>query len=192
MGASASTQLPALTTVQSCDTARFMGTWFVIAVKPTALETTSSNAVEKYTLMDEKENYDVDIDFKYNGKEDPFNCKVKSLPQKGWIQGKRSNSGDWKVSPCWPIKMEYPIIELDDKDYSYAVIGYPSRAYCWILARQPVMDEKIYTDLKTRLVENHQYNLDGLRKVPQKWTEDERTKRGLDGKEIPDSLLMKK
>jgi len=169
-----------------------MGTWFVIAVKPTVLETTCSNAVEKYTLMDEKENYDVDIDFKFNGKEDPFNSKVKSLPQKGWIQGKRANSGDWKVSPCWPIKMTYPIIELDEKDYSYAVIGYPSRDYCWILARKPVMDEKIYTDLKTRLVENHQYNLDGLRKVPQKWTEEERTKRGLDGKEVPDSFLMKK
>ncbi|MGK3734600.1 MAG: apolipoprotein D and lipocalin family protein [Bacillariaceae sp.] len=174
-----------------------MGTWFVIAVKPTFAETTCSNAVEKYTLLDEKENnsHDIDIDFTYNPKEDPYDSKnkVKSLPQKGWIQGNdRTTSGEWKVSPLWPIKMTYPIIELDEKEYSYAVIGFPSRAYCWILSRQPVMDDKVYTDITTRLVENHQYDLNGLRMVPQQWTEDERTKRGLNDKEIPNSLLMKK
>merc|ERR1712146_372953 len=53
------------------------------------------------------------------GKEDPFDSKVKSLPQKGWVQGDdRMDSGSWKVSPVWPVKMPYPIIELDEKDYS--------------------------------------------------------------------------
>ena len=63
-----------------------MGTWFVIAVKPTFAETTCSNAVEKYTLLDEtKDSHDIDIDFTYNPKEDPYETKnkVKSLPQKG-------------------------------------------------------------------------------------------------------------
>jgi hypothetical protein len=40
-------------------------------------------------------------------------------------------------------------------------------------------------------VEKHQYNLDGLRKVPQVWTAEERAKRNLTEKEIPDSLLVK-
>lgn len=126
MGNSASSSLPALQTVATCDTARFMGTWFVIGVKPTAFEKTCSNAVENYTLMENK-NYDIDIDFQYN-QDEPIRSKLKSLPQKGWVQGDKSNSGDWKVSPFWPIKMPYKIIELDDKDYSYCVIGYPSRA----------------------------------------------------------------
>lgn len=188
-----SSALPALKTVASCDTTRFMGTWFVVGVKPTALETTCSNAVEKYTLLEEGKSHDIDIDFTYNPKDDPLDekNKVKALPQKGWVQGdNRLQSGDWKVSPCWPIKMTYPIIELDEKDYSYAVIGYPSRAYCWILSRSPVMDEKLYKNIEKKLVENHQYELEGLRKVPQKWTSEERNKRGLTADELPDSFLI--
>merc|ERR1712138_169889 len=91
----------------------------------------------------------------------------------------RMDSGSWKVSPVWPVKMPYPIIELDEKDYSYCVIGYPNRDYCWIMARKPVMEEKLYKDITSKLIEKHQYDLDGLRKVPQIWTKDEREKRGL-------------
>ena len=66
---------------------RMMGTWFVIGVKPTIFETTCSNAVEKYTFLEEGKGHDIDIDFTYNAKEDPFQSKLKSLPQKGWVQG---------------------------------------------------------------------------------------------------------
>lgn len=170
---------------------RMMGTWFVIGVKPTAFETTCSNAVERYTLLDEGKRHDIDIDFKYNSKEDPYSSPLKSLPQKGWVKGgDRLNSGDWQVSPLWPIKMPYQIIEVDEQDYSYCIIGYPSRAYCWIMARHPQMDEDVYNNLTKTLVDKHQYNLDGLRRVPQKWTAEERQKRGLSKDEIPDSMLV--
>lgn len=69
------------------------------------------------------------------------------------------------------------------------MIGYPSRDYCWIMARKPVMAEKTYDALTAKLVEKHQYSLEGLRKVPQKWTKEERTKRGLTEEEIPDDML---
>jgi len=188
MGNSASSTLPALQTVATCEPARMMGTWFVIGVKPTIFEQTCSNAVEKYTWM-EKKGFDVDIDFRYNQNE-PIKSKLKSLPQKGWVQGNKSNSGEWKVSPMWPIKMPYKIIELDDKNYSYVVIGYPSRDYCWIMARKPVMEDSLYKSLTNKLVEKHQYSLDGLRKVPQVWTKGEREKRGLTQAEIPDKYLV--
>merc|ERR1711939_447422 len=98
--ASSSTSLPALQSVASCETAKFMGTWFVIAVKPTFFEKTCSNAVEKYSLMEGKTPFDINIDFQYN-KEAPITSALKSLPQKGWVQGSDpSNSGDWKVSPA--------------------------------------------------------------------------------------------
>ncbi|KAL3904076.1 MAG: hypothetical protein SGARI_005091, partial [Bacillariaceae sp.] len=191
MGNSSSSSLPALKTVTNCETSKLMGTWFVIGNKPTPVETTMSNAVERYTLLEKstKSNNDIDIDFRYNAKEDPLTSKEKSLPQKGWVQGDRNNSGDWKVSPFWPIKMPYKIIEVDDKDYQYVVIGYPSRDYVWIMSRHPVMDEDLYKSLTTKLVEKHQYSLEGLRRVPQKWTEMERKKRGLTSVEIPDSML---
>ena len=163
-------------------------------MKPAPLETTCSNAVEKYSLIedDDGKGHDIDIDFKYSPDEDPLgeHGKVRSLPQKGWVQGDdRLRSGDWKVSPLWPIKMGYPIIELDEKQYSYAVVGYHNRKYCWIMSRTPVMGESLYTDIKKRLVEKHQYDLAGLRKVPQIWSEQLRSERGLTSQELPDSFL---
>lgn len=189
MGNSKST-LPPLVNVASCETSKFMGTWFVIAVKPTIFEKTCSNAVEKYSFLDGEKGNDIDIDFQYNAKE-PITSAVKSVPQKGWVEGDdKTNSGLWKVSPMWPIKMPYHIIEVG-KDYEYCVIGYPSRDYCWIMGRKPVMEDSIYEDLKNKLVVKHQYSLDGLRRVPQKWTSEEREKRGLTKAEIPDSMLSK-
>lgn len=187
MGNSASSKLPPLNVVSNCETARVMGTWFVIGVKPTMFETTCSNAVEKYTWMENKK-FDINIDFQYNQNE-PLTSKLKSLPQKGWVQGDPANSGEWKVSPFWPVKMPYPIIEVDEKDYSYIVVGYPSRDYCWIMSRKPTMDESLYKELTEKLVEKHQYSLDGLRKVPQKWTRAECEKRGITKDEMPDSYL---
>jgi apolipoprotein D and lipocalin family protein len=192
MGNSSSSSLPALQSVASCSTEGVMGTWFVIGVKPTIFETTCSNAVEKYTLLEEgKQGHDINIDFKYNVKDDPYKSKLKSLPQKGYLQGKdRLNTGEWKVSPFWPIKMPYQIIEVDDKNYSWIVIGYPNREYCWIMSRHPKMDEAVYEDLTKKLVDKHQYSLDGLRRVPQLWTAAERAKRDLNASEIPDTMLI--
>lgn len=186
--ASSASTLPALQTVAACDTSQFMGTWFVIGVKPTIFEKTCSNAVEKYSFAGEKKNHDIDIDFKYN-KNEPLTSPLKSLPQKGWVVGDKNNSGNWKVSPAWPIKMPYPILEVDDK-YSYCVIGYPSRDYCWIMYRKPQMPEDTYNMLTKKLVEKHNYSLEGLRRVPQKWTKAEREKRNL-VEEIPDDMLEK-
>lgn len=167
-----------------------MGTWFVIGVKPTVFETTCSNAVEVYTRMPDKKRFDVNIDFKYN-KDEPIKSPLKSLPQKGWIQGdNKDDSGLWKVSPLWPVKMPYLILEVDD-EYSYTIIGYPSREYCWIMYRKPVMPDGLYDKLTKLLVEKHQYDLNGLRKVPQVWTREEREKRELTEDEIPNSMLSK-
>ena len=194
MGNSASSSLPPLKYVDRCATERFMGTWFVIGVKPTMFEKTCSNAVEIYTSnigdAQKKKGNDINIDFQYN-KDDPIKSPLKSLPQKGWVQGdNKEDSGLWKVSPFWPIKMPYHILEVGD-DYSYTVIGYPTREYCWIMYRNPVMPENLYNDLTKRLVEKHQYDLNGLRKVPQVWTKEERDKRGLTKNDIPDSMLTK-
>lgn len=166
-----------------------MGTWFVIGVKPTVFEKTCSNAVEKYTWKKDSKGNDIDIEFKYNANE-PLKSALKSLPQKGWILGDdKSNSADWKVSPFWPVKMPYKIIEVDDKDYMHCVIGYPSRDYCWIMYRKPQMPKETYDMLTKKLVEKHQYSLEGLRKVPQVWTREEAEKRGLTKDEVPDSML---
>jgi len=189
MGNSITTKLPPLELVPRCETAKFMGTWFVVGNKPTYFETNASNAVERYTLLvGEEKSHDVDIDFQYNDGE-PTVGKLKSLPQKGWVVGDPAVSSKWKVSPFWPVKLDYPIIELDDENYEYCVIGYPSRQYLWIMSRLPTMTDDTYDMLVKRCVEKHGYD-SNIRKVPQKWTSEEREKRGLTSKEVPDELLV--
>lgn len=178
MGCSASKEYPPLVTVENCESNKLMGTWFVIGVKPTPFETTCSNAVETYTRKYDH-GYDIDIDFKYN-KNEPITSPLKSVPQRGWLQGPdKENTGNWKVSPFACIRMPYPIIEVDNVNYNWIVVGHEGRNYVWIMARTPSMDESLYESLKQRLVDKHGYDLEGLRKVPQKWTADERAKRNL-------------
>lgn len=185
--------LPPLKVVPHCDTARFMGTWFVIGNMPTFFETTASNSVEQYTLRtDGKSKHDIDIDYTQN-KSDPITSKLVSAPQKGWIQaptfGDKTVSSEWKVSPLWPVKLPYPIIELDSDNYEYCVIGFPNRQYAWIMSRTPQMEETTYNMLTERLRDGHGYDLTGLRKVPQVWTREERAKRNLVNA-IPDNMLV--
>merc|ERR1712226_1710263 len=109
----------------------------------------------------------------YN-KDEPITSALKSLPQKGWVQGNnKEDSGEWKVSPLWPIKMPFLILDVDDQNYEYVLIGYPSREYAWIMGRKPQMPDDTYNMLTKQLEEKHQYSLDGLRKVPQVWTAEE-------------------
>mmetsp|Transcript_14542 Transcript_14542/g.21446 ORF Transcript_14542/g.21446 Transcript_14542/m.21446 type:complete len:201 (-) Transcript_14542:312-914(-) len=187
MGNSAS-QLPPLQLVPKCETSKFMGTWFVVGNIPTFPEKKASNAVEKYSFVSGKK-HDIDIDFQYNNG-DPITSKLSSLPQKGYIQGEnKDTSSKWQVSPFGPIRLDYPIIELDEDNYNWCVIGYSSRSYAWIMGRKPRMDDDTYNMLVKRLVDVHKYDISGLRKVPQKWTAEERARRGLD-EEIPDDMLF--
>ena len=180
--------LPPLDTVTSCKTEKLMGTWLVIAVKPTMFETTSSNGVERYSRPQGK-SHDIDISFTYNQNE-PIESPFKSISQKAWVQGlNKEDSGEWKVSPVWPLKLPYLILEVDQAAYSYVIVGYPQRRYCWIMYRKPQMPESTYEMLTKLVTEKHKYNLDDFRLVPQKWTAEEREKRGLTKDEIPDDML---
>ncbi|GMI21685.1 hypothetical protein TeGR_g2383 [Tetraparma gracilis] len=158
---SSSSALPALECVPSCNTQAFMGTWFVIAVKPTFLETSCCNAVERYSWNESKDR--IDIDFRYTNEGAPD--KIKAAPQKGWVDSPTGSK--WKVSPMWPVKL--PFLILEQKEDEYCMIGYPSRAYLWIMSRTPKMDPKLYNELIDKAKNKHQYDLTGLRVVPQDW-----------------------
>lgn len=191
MGSSSSKSvLPPLQVASGgCDIQKFCGIWFVIAVKPTPFEKTCSNAVEKYTQTDDSASHDIDIDFTYNKGETP-DTKLSAMPQKGYIVGDdKSNSATWQVSPLWPVKMPYLILDVVEDDYT--VIGYPSRDYVWIMSRAPTLEQTKYESICNDLRTKHQYDLTNLRKVPQLWTDEERTKRQLTSSELPDSFLNK-
>jgi apolipoprotein D and lipocalin family protein len=71
-----------------------------------------------------------------------------------------------KVQFFWPFRGDYVIIDLDEKEYQYAVVGHPSRDYFWILSRVPQMDNGAYEELLSK-VSKQAYNIDRIKKFPQ-------------------------
>jgi apolipoprotein D and lipocalin family protein len=81
------------------------------------------------------------------------------------VKGDPSNA-KLEVEFFWPFRGAYWIIELDP-DYQYAVVGHPSRAYLWILARRPTMDDALYKELLRR-VALHGYDLTPIERTVQR------------------------
>jgi apolipoprotein D and lipocalin family protein len=135
-------------TVDFVDIERFMGDWYVVAGRFTPLEKDVFNGVETYK-WNAKANR-IDIGFTYN--QGSLNGPVKSLPQKGWIYNTTTNA-HWKVSPLWPLKLDYLVIGLA-ADYDWTVIGVPNEKYVWIMSRNPKLPretiESIIDELKIK------------------------------------------
>jgi apolipoprotein D and lipocalin family protein len=60
-----------------------------------------------------------------------------------------------RFAPAWLAWLpfvwgDYWVIDLAN-DYTYAVVGDPSRRYLWILARKPRLDPGIYASITGRL-----------------------------------------
>lgn len=132
-------------TVDSVDVQKFMGKWYVLGGRFTALEKEVHNGTESYTWNEKKKR--IDIDFRYN--KGSFNGKVKSYPQKGWLYNTKTNA-HWKVQPIWPLKLNYLIVGLAP-DYSWTAIGVPNQKYLWIMARSPENADKKIAAAKARL-----------------------------------------
>lgn len=146
-------------TVDSVDLPKFMGDWYVLAGRFTFLETGVNNAIERYK-WNEKENR-IDVDFTYN--KGSLKGELKSIPQKAWIDDKTTNA-HWKVSPFWPLKFDYLVIDLAS-DYSWTAIGVPSQKYLWIMSRSRKDAEATVQNAVKRLQEKG-YNVENLVLVP--------------------------
>ncbi len=135
-------------TVDFVDMERFMGDWFVVAGRFTALERNVFNAVESYK-WNTKDNR-IDISFNYN--KGSLTGPVKSIPQKGWIFNTKTNA-HWKVSPIWPLKLDYLVIGLA-ADYDWTVIGVPNEKYVWIMSRNPHLPKETIQTIIDELEKN--------------------------------------
>ena len=67
----------------------------------------------------------------------------------------------------WPFKSPFLIIDLDEK-YNYTVIGVPNRKYVWIMARDHVLDDKVYSKIISKL-EKVGYDISQIQKIEQNW-----------------------
>ncbi len=134
----------ALEKVSSVDLNQFMGDWFVIANIPTFVEKGAHNALENYKL---KENGDIAITFTFN--KDSLDGPKKTLTMTGKIIPGHNNA-EWTVSPFWPLKFPYYIVE--HKPDEWVVVATPNRSYLWIMARKPMMDAGLLSEIIERMV----------------------------------------
>ena len=148
-------------TVNYVDLEKYMGDWYVIANIPTFIEKNATNAIESYKLSS-----DGIIHTTFSFTKDLLKVKKIYRP-KGFVFNKETNA-EWRMQFLWPFKMPFLIIELDE-DYSYTVIGYPSKKYVWIMARDPQMEEKRYNLILDNLSKIG-YDISLIQKVPQIWS----------------------
>ena len=134
-------------TVDYVDIERFMGKWFVTAIVPNMIENGATNASDIYEL-----NSDGTIAITYDAIKDG---KKKQIKQKGIIINKESNA-EWSIQMKKPyipfLKFPFKII-LIDNDYNYMAVGYPDNKMGWIMSREVEMDEALYNNILTELID---------------------------------------
>ncbi len=156
--------MPTIPTVDHVDIERYMGDWYVIANIPTFLERDVYNAVESYSLND-----DGTIATVFTFRKGGFDGEPKRYTPTGYIRSE--SNAEWGMRFVWPFKAEFLIIWLDE-DYSVTVIGRSKRDYVWIMAREPEIPEAEYQRVLAFIAEQG-YDLEKVRKVPQRWPERE-------------------
>jgi apolipoprotein D and lipocalin family protein len=131
-----STNYPALEVVPTVDLNRYAGSWSEIASLPVSQQKGCFCTKAEYSLMDDGVIKVVNTCRKNspNGEVDRAEGKAFVVPG--------SNNAKLRVQFFWPFRGDYWILELEN-DYSYAVVGVPSRKYCWILSRTPQMNPEI-------------------------------------------------
>ena len=148
-------------TVDYVDLKRYMGDWYVIANIPTFIEKNATNAIESYKLSS-----DGSINTTFSFSKGSPEGEKKIYHPKGFVFNKETNA-EWRMQFLWPFKMPFLIIQLDE-DYSYTVIGYPSKKYVWIMARVPQIEAARYNSILENLTEIG-YDISLIQKVPQIW-----------------------
>jgi apolipoprotein D and lipocalin family protein len=126
--------------VEGLDAGRYLGTWYEIARIDNTFERGLTQVNAAYSL-----NADGSIRVVNRGF-DPRQGQWKQAVGKArFVSG--ADRGCLKVSFFGPFYGGYNILELDKKDYSYALVCGNNRSYLWILARQPKLPEPILAAL---------------------------------------------
>lgn len=149
------------TTVPSLDLNRYMGLWYEIARYENRFEHGLVDVTATYTLRPDgtirvenrgcKRNSPYDICKTANG-----HAKIPDPAQPGKL----------KVSFFLNFYSDYYILELDEENYNYALVGSSTDKYLWILSRAPQLPEEIKKKLVTA-AERRGYDTNRLQWIEQ-------------------------
>ncbi len=137
---------PPLQTVGQVDIERYTGKWYEIARYPNFFETNCENVTAEYTLQEDGTVSVLNI------------CRSGAGEETERIEGTArvpdpDETAKLVVSfPSAPFPAPYWIIDLAP-DYSYAVVGDPTRNFLWILSRTPTLDSALYESILGRIAE---------------------------------------
>jgi len=141
---------PPLSTVPSVDLTRYSGKWYEIAKYPNFFQRgCSGQSTAEYSPGPDGSIRVVNACPGKNGKEIRVTGKATVVPG--------SQNTKLRVSFGGPISGAYWVIGLDEKNYSWAVVGHPSRQFLWILARTPELPADTYEKI-LKLVAEHGYD----------------------------------
>lgn len=134
---------PPLEVVEKVDLNKYLGKWYEIASFPNSFQKDCNCTTAEYTLPENHEKY---IIVKNSCNRKSPDGKLSVANGKAFIADDITNA-KLKVQFFWPFKGDYYIIDLAD-DYSYVLVGHPSREYLWILAREKTMLQETYNHLQ--------------------------------------------
>ncbi len=125
-----------LPTEKNVDLNRYAGVWYEIARLPNRFERNLKCVTAQYKLLGPNK-----IEVVNKGYSITKN-KYKSVKGKAWVPD-NAMQGRIKVQFYWPFTGDYYIILLDE-NYTYALVGDPSRKFLWFLSKNPQLDDAIY------------------------------------------------
>jgi len=122
--------------VDNFDLDRYLGTWYEIARLDHRFERGLSQVSATYSKRS-----DGGVDVINRGFNSQAN-KWKEAKGRAYFIGE-PDVARLKVTFFWPFYGGYNVIELDQENYSYALICGPNKKYLWILARTKELDASI-------------------------------------------------
>ena len=150
---------PLLTSKVQLDLPRYMGRWWVIAHTPYFAEKGKIASADIYALRPDGK---IDNVFAYRKQ---FGGEEKTMHAIGTVIPGTGNS-QWKIAFFGGLlHADYLVLEVAP-DYSWALIGQPSRKLAWVFARQPRMDDVELARLLARFPA-YGYDPTRLKRVPQ-------------------------
>ncbi len=150
--------MPDLTTQAKIDLPRYMGAWHVIANIPYFGEKGDVASRDVYTLDKDGR---VQTTYFYRK---AFDAPEKSLDSVGIVQP-GSDNARWIVRFFWLFRADYLILEVAP-DYSWVLVGQPSRKLGWVLARDAAMSDDQYATLLQKFA-GYGYDTRKFARIPQ-------------------------
>jgi apolipoprotein D and lipocalin family protein len=143
--------------VSEVDLKKYQGLWYEIARLPNYFERKLKCISATYTLRD-----DGKITVLNQGRYISDPQEKSSITGVAWVPDSKSPA-KLKVRFFWPFSGDYWIMYLD-KEYRFVLVGDPDLKYLWILSRDKLMDEKTYTMLLQKAIDQG-YDVSSIIKV---------------------------